>query len=106
MKKDMGDTKMKTAAISELKASLSEYLSRVKAGEEVLIMDRGKPVARIIPLRRERTDIPASLLGLERAGKVRIGTGLLPAEFWTLPRPQDKKGRALGELMREREEGR
>jgi len=97
---------MKTAAISELKASLSEYLSRVKAGEEVLIMDRGKPVARIIPLRRERTDIPASLLGLERAGKVRIGTGLLPAEFWTLPRPQDKKGKALGALLREREEGR
>ena len=30
---------MKTASVSELKASLSEYLSKVKAGEEVLVTD-------------------------------------------------------------------
>jgi len=33
---------MKTAAVSELKARLSEYLNQVKAGMEVLITDRGK----------------------------------------------------------------
>ena len=43
---------MKTAKVSELKASIREYLSKVKAGEEVIVTDRGKPVAKIIPLKR------------------------------------------------------
>ena len=33
---------MKTTPISELKATLSEHLSRVKAGEEVIVTERGK----------------------------------------------------------------
>jgi len=32
--------------LSKLKGYLSEYLNQVKAGNEVLITDRGKPVAR------------------------------------------------------------
>jgi prevent-host-death family protein len=35
--------------IRQLKARLSEYLRRVKAGETVLITDRGQPVGRIVP---------------------------------------------------------
>ena len=41
---------MKTAAISKLKAKLSEHIAWVKRGEEVLITERGKPVARIVPI--------------------------------------------------------
>ncbi len=41
---------MKTAAIADLKARLSDYLNQVKSGTEVLVTDRGKPVARIIPV--------------------------------------------------------
>ncbi len=41
---------MKTAAISRLKARLSEYISSVKRGEEVIITERGKPVARLVPI--------------------------------------------------------
>ncbi len=37
---------MKTTAITDLKARLSEYLNQVKAGTEILITDRGEPVAR------------------------------------------------------------
>lgn len=36
--------------IRDLKAQLSKYLRRVKAGYTVLITDRGKPVGRIIPV--------------------------------------------------------
>ena len=97
---------MKTAKVSELKASISEYLSKVKAGEEVLVTDRGKPIAKIIPLKRGDIEIPAHLLTLEKAGLVRIGAGRLPADFWNMPRPKDKKGRALNALLREWEEGR
>jgi len=36
--------------IRELKAHLSEYLRRVKAGETVVVTDRGTPVGRIVPV--------------------------------------------------------
>jgi prevent-host-death family protein len=39
-----------TAAVAELKAQLSRYLSRVKAGEEILVTERGTPVARLVPV--------------------------------------------------------
>lgn len=97
---------MKTAAVSELKASLSKYLSRVKAGEEVLITDRGKAIAKIVPLERRARKIPPHLLELERAGLVRIGSGKLPPGFWKWERPKDPKGLALKALLEERREGR
>ena len=37
-------------SISELKAKLSEYLESVRVGEEVIVTDRGRPVARIAPV--------------------------------------------------------
>ena len=40
---------MSTAKISELKAKLSAHIEFVKNGEEVLILDRNKPVARLVP---------------------------------------------------------
>jgi len=97
---------MKTAAVSELKALLSKYLSKVKAGEEVIVTDRGKAIAKIIPIKRGEMDMPPHLLTLERAGLAHIGKSCLPPGFWSLPRPKDKKGDALKALLNEREEGR
>lgn len=105
-KRYMEDTRMKTAAISELKASLSEYLSKVKAGEEVLVTDRGKPVAKIIPIKRSELELPSHIIDMERAGLISIGKGELPADFWDMSRPKDRKGQALYNLLKEREEGR
>ena len=34
----------------DLKNNLSRYLDRVREGEEVIVTDRGKPVARLLPL--------------------------------------------------------
>ncbi len=34
--------------IRELKANLSDYLTRAAAGEEVIVTDRNRPVARLI----------------------------------------------------------
>jgi prevent-host-death family protein len=97
---------MKTAAVSELKASLSAYLAKVRAGEEVIITDRGKPVAKIVPIGKGRKEITAHLLVLERAGLARIGRGKLPEGFWDIPRPKDPKNRALKALLAEREDSR
>jgi antitoxin (DNA-binding transcriptional repressor) of toxin-antitoxin stability system len=40
---------MKAVNIGDLKARLSAHIKLVRAGEEVLVCDRDKPVARIIP---------------------------------------------------------
>jgi prevent-host-death family protein len=37
-----------SAGVKEVKNNLSRYLDRVKSGEEVLITERGRPVARIV----------------------------------------------------------
>ena len=71
---------MKTAAVSELKARLSEYLNQVKAGMEVLITDRGKPVARLVPIPRSK-DLKESLVRMEKQGLIRLGSGKLPKDW-------------------------
>jgi prevent-host-death family protein len=97
---------MKMAAISELKASLSEYLAGLKAGEKVIVTDRGNPVAKLVQVNRQNGEISGSVLILEKAGLARIGTGLISRDFWKRPRFSDKQGRALKYLLQERGEGR
>jgi prevent-host-death family protein len=38
------------ANVAQLKARLSEYVRQVKSGGEVIITERGVPVARLVPL--------------------------------------------------------
>lgn len=97
---------MATVGVARLKASLSQYLARAKAGEEVIVTERGRPVARIVPIAEDRTGIDPRLLELERKGLARIGTGRLPDDFWEWPRPKDPEGLALQYLIEERREGR
>jgi prevent-host-death family protein len=40
---------MRTVNIAELKARLSTHIQYVRHGEEVLVCERNKPVARIVP---------------------------------------------------------
>ncbi|WP_447974958.1 type II toxin-antitoxin system Phd/YefM family antitoxin [Nitrospira sp. Kam-Ns4a] len=97
---------MKSAAVSRLKASLSEYLAKVKVGEEVIVTERGKPIAKIVPIRYDERQFPPHLLELARAGLVRLGAGKLPPGFWKLPRPKDPEGKVLQALLEERAEDR
>ena len=41
---------MTTVSISELKANLSRYVREVRRGGEVQVLDRGTPVARLVPV--------------------------------------------------------
>jgi len=93
------------ATVSKLKASLSEYLRRVKAGEEVLVSERGRLIAKLVPV--TGTDaLPDHLAELAKQGLARVGARRLSRAFWSLPRPKDPKGRVLAALMEEREQGR
>lgn len=42
---------MRTVNLSDLKARLSAHIELVRNGEEVIVCDRNKPVARIVPCR-------------------------------------------------------
>jgi len=96
---------MKRTSIATLKARLSEYLDAVKSGEEVIVTDRGKPIARLSPVAgRDRID--SRMADLVRTGHVRLPVGPLPKDFWTLPRPKDPEGRVLAALLEERAEAR
>jgi len=97
---------MQTASVSGLKASLSEYLMLVKTGEEVLLTERGKPIAKIISLRGSESTGDVRMAELERAGLARVGKGCLPDDFWRTPCLRDIKGAALVALISEREEAR
>jgi prevent-host-death family protein len=96
---------MKTATVSKLKASLSEYLRQVKAGEEVLVTERGRPIAKLTPAVGSSA-VAKQLAEMEKQGLVKIGHGKLPRDFWDLPRPKDPKGLVSQALLREREQGR
>ena len=96
---------MKTAPVSDLKARLSEYLNQVKAGMEVLITDRGKPVARLVPISRSK-NLKESLVSMEKQGLIKLGSGKLSKDFWRMDRPDDPQGLVLKALLEEREAGR
>jgi prevent-host-death family protein len=97
---------MNTTTISKLKASLSEYLSKVKAGEDLVITERGRIIAKIIPVKRNGQDADQDLSRLERSGLARIGRNALPRNFWDLPRPGNSTQSAVKAILKDREEGR
>jgi len=92
---------MTVASVSKLKASLSEFLRRVKAGEEVLVTERGRVIARLSPPASSPA-LPKSLREMERQGLVKLGTGRLPKDFWRMPRPKDPNGLVMKALLEER----
>jgi len=97
---------MKTAQVAELKASLSRYLAGVKSGEEVVVTERGKPIAKIIPISATEEDQIRRLRQMEVQGLVRMGSGRLPKGFWEAARPADTAADVRKALEEERSEGR
>src|ERR671930_642110 len=63
---------MKTATITEAKNGLSALIDRVRAGESIMLTDRGVPVARIEPVTR-LDDVTGRMQRLTRAGVLRVG---------------------------------
>ncbi|TMG49460.1 MAG: type II toxin-antitoxin system prevent-host-death family antitoxin [Chloroflexi bacterium] len=96
---------MTVTTVSKLRASLSDFLRRVKAGEEILITERGRVVARLIPPAFSPA-LPDSIREMERNGLVKIGTGKLPKDFWRMRRPKDPTGLVMKALLEERAGGR
>ncbi len=49
------DMRVTDFATSDAKARFSELLARVEGGETITIRRHGKPVARMVPIKRERS---------------------------------------------------
>ena len=101
---------MKKASISEAKNSLSALIDSVKGGSPVLIVDRGRPVARLEPvggLGSSEGKEDSRLARLVRDGIVRPARGALPKTWLTTKPPRAKKGAsAVRALLDERRDGR
>jgi len=64
---------MSHVGVRELKNGLSRYLKRVQKGEEIVVTERGRSVARIVPAKR--SNLNRALEPLLRDGTVRWGGG-------------------------------
>lgn len=95
---------IKTVSISELKAKLSAFLDIIKQGDEVLVTDRGRLIARLGPITGERSEEGRRDL-LLRTGRLRPPRDRLPADFWDRARAEDREGLGLAALLAERESG-
>jgi len=102
---------MKKASISILKAHLSRYLDAVKSGEEIIVTERGRPVARLCGLDPARK--PAGRVALLiREGRLRppshpgATAELLARSGGAAPPLVDPTGRSLAALLDERAQGR
>lgn len=95
---------MTRTSITELKARLSAFLDIVRQGDEVLVTDRGRVIAKLSPvtgdlLEEGRRD------ALLRSGRLTAPTAALPKNFWKSPHPRDPDGESLSGLIAERGEG-
>jgi antitoxin (DNA-binding transcriptional repressor) of toxin-antitoxin stability system len=98
---------MKYAKIGQLRDGLSRYLDQVRDGSEILVLDRDRPVARIVPAGGP-SPAPGGdgerLLDLERHGLLRRGKGRYPAVL-KRGQPVKVRGSVLADLRAERESG-
>lgn len=78
------------AGIKETKNNLSRYLVHVKAGEEVIITERGKPVARIIREDSGSRSVRETLAPLSKRGFISLPSRKLEKERLTMIRVSGK----------------
>jgi len=99
---------MKRASITEAKNQLSALIAGLRSGSPVLIVDRGRPVARLEPVTSGLDSEPDGRLSrLIRDGIVRPARAALPRAMLADPPPRPKAGAsALAALLEERREGR
>lgn len=92
---------MKAVGIRELKTHLSKYMKDIKKGNEIIVSDRGKAIARIIPIEgsEKRAKLQTLLLKLSEENKI-----VLPPLYRRPSRPTLRKkvrGSPFSEAVKE-----
>jgi prevent-host-death family protein len=99
---------MKKASITEAKNRLSALIDGLKKGSPVLIVDRGRPVARLEPVTSiGEGEQSGRLSRLIREGIVRPGRTALANSLFTAQPPRPKRNAsAVAALLAERRDSR
>jgi prevent-host-death family protein len=98
---------VKKASITEAKNNFSALIDKVKTGSPILIVDRGRPVARLEPVSGLGSDDDSRLARLVRDGIVRPARARLHKSLIDTKPPRLRKGASgLRALLDDRRDGR
>jgi prevent-host-death family protein len=93
---------MRSTNIADLRNRLTQYLQEVRAGAEIIVRDRQRPIAKIVPFTVD--DEEADDAALVASGLMRKGSGLLPESFWRARRSRLTIQRAIHAVRADRDE--
>lgn len=93
---------MRSANIADLRNRLTQYLKEVRAGGEIIVCDRQRPIAKIVPLTVE--DESSDEAALVAAGLMRKAERPLPPSFWKARRASVTARAAAAAVSGDREE--
>ena len=91
---------MQTVNVAELKNNLSHYLRQVRQGNEIMVKDRNRVIARIVPA-VPLADYEEELLELATQGKVKLPELAPDPSLWRRLKPAKLKtrGKAASDLL-------
>jgi prevent-host-death family protein len=89
---------MVTAGIKEFKNRLSRYMALVKNGDDVLITERGRVIARVIKEDSGRSSLRRALQPLVLRGQVVMPTRKIERD---IPKPIKLSGKTVSEIVLE-----
>jgi prevent-host-death family protein len=89
---------MAAVSVRDLKNRLSEHLRRVQTGVSMLVTDRGRPIAELVPLRPESLTLDQRLAQLAEAGEITLPRGERKRKSI---RPARVRGRSVAETLLE-----
>jgi prevent-host-death family protein len=96
---------MSAVNIRDLKTNLSSHLNKVRAGGEIVILDRNTPIAKIIPF-DPVVEPTAEELQLVAGGVLKLPTEVLPDSFWDEPETNQVSAELLIQAIKsDRDEG-
>jgi prevent-host-death family protein len=87
---------MVTAGIKELKNQLSRYIGLVKKGDDVLITERGRVIARIVKEDSSSSSLRQALQPLILKGQVLMPMRDIKRD---VPRPIELPGKAVSDIV-------
>jgi len=93
---------VRSANIADLRNHLTKYLREVRAGEEIVVRDRQRPIAKIVPLTVD--DDSADDAALVASGFMRRAQRPLRAAFWRTRRAAVTVRSAVAAVSDERED--
>ena len=87
--------------IRELRLNLSRYVARVREGVEVIVTDRGRPVARLVPIHDEERRANEVYERLVREGLIIPGRRRRKRAELPPPIPLEGEGPLVSEMVLE-----